>query len=379
VRIAVAGLGIGGATAALALARRGHEVTVFEQAVAPGPVGAGFLLQPSGQAVLDRLALLEAIRARSWPIRSFHAGRSPTRGLVTLRYDRRVADAFALGVERGVLFDALVAAATAGGARIVPGTRVTDVRSVATTAEPWAGSRSLGGFDLVVVADGARSALRVAIDPRASVRMSPHAALWGIGEVDEPNEPRLWQETRGTAILAGLLPVAEHRTAFFWGIRTDAVEPLLAGDFANFVERVCAVHPAARPVLGSIGGFERLLVARYGSAMLRRAHRGRVVAIGDAAHATSPHLGQGANLALLDAAALADALALDAPLAVRLETYDRARRWQNRRYAILSRGLSPFFQSDLGWLGPLRDVALPVMTSMPPMRAIMERVLAGRG
>jgi 2-polyprenyl-6-methoxyphenol hydroxylase-like FAD-dependent oxidoreductase len=104
-----------------------------------------------------------------------------------------------------------------------------------------------------------------------------------------------------------------------------------------------------------------------------------VVAIGDAAHATTPHLGQGANLALLDAEALAEALDLDAPLDVRLAAYARQRTWQNRRYSLLSRGLSPFFQSDQTWLGMPRDLALPLMTAVPPVRALMERVLAGRG
>ena len=145
------------------------------------------------------------------------------------------------------------------------------------------------------------------------------------------------------------------------------------------LNRVGAVHPSAVPVIRSIGSLDRLMVARYGYALLRRPYRGRVVAIGDAAHATSPHLGQGANLALLDAEALADALASEGPLGPRLEAYARRRRWQTRRYALLSRGLSPFFQSDMAWLGPPRDMALPVMTAVPPLRAWMERVLAGWG
>jgi 2-polyprenyl-6-methoxyphenol hydroxylase-like FAD-dependent oxidoreductase len=379
VRIAVAGLGIGGTAVAVALARRGHELTVFEQAASPGPVGAGFLLQPSGQAALARLGLLEHVTERSWPIRTFHAGKGSGGALVTLRYDRRNRGAFALGVERGVLFDALAAAAAIEGVRVVPGVRVTGARTSARDVEARSAAGSLGWFDLLVIADGARSTLRTSIDPRAAIRMSPHAALWGVGDVDPPNEERLWQEARGNGVLAGILPVSRHRCAFFWGICADDVEPLLAGEFAAFVDRVRAIHPAAQPVLESVGGFDGLLLARYGSATLRRAYRGRLVAIGDAAHATSPHLGQGANLALLDADALADALSLDAPLAERLVAYDRRRRWQNRRYALLSRALSPFFQSDLAWLGPARDVALPAMTAVPPIRFVMERVLAGRG
>jgi len=57
-RIAIAGFGIGGGALAVALARDGHEVAVFEQAASPGPVGAGFLLQPSGQDALASLGLL---------------------------------------------------------------------------------------------------------------------------------------------------------------------------------------------------------------------------------------------------------------------------------------------------------------------------------
>ena len=378
-RIAVAGLGIGGAAAAVLLARQGHDVTVFEQAAAPGPVGAGFLLQPSGQAVLARLGLLETVAASSWPIRSFHAGRAPERGLVTLRYDRRSADAYALGVERGVLFDTLLGAVLGARVRVVPGTRVTRAMEDGPTVQPLAADERLGSFDLLIAADGARSRLRATIDPRASIRMSPHAALWALGDMPAENEPRLWQETRGPGILAGILPVGPRRAAFFWGIRADRIDGLLAGSFDAFVDRVGTIHPAAMPLIRSIGGLERLMVARYGSAFLGRPYRGRVVAIGDAAHATTPHLGQGANLALLDAEALAGALALGGPLQARLAAYARRRTWQNRRYALLSRALSPFFQSDQTWLGVPRDVALPVMSAVPPVRALMERVLAGRG
>ena len=70
---------------------------------------------------------------------------------------------------------------------------------------------------------------------------------------------------------------------------------------------------------------------------------------------------------------------MDGPLDARLAAYDRGRRWQNRRYSLLSRGLSPFFQSDHHWLGRPRDMALPIMTAVPPMRALMEEVLAGWG
>ena len=59
------------------------------------------------------------------------------------------------------------------------------------------------------------------------------------------------------------------------------------------------------------------------------------------------------------------------------ERWDRRRRWQNARYAMLSRVLSPFFQSSHAWLSMPRDVGLPIMGSIPPLRRFMEHVLSG--
>ena len=101
-RVAVAGFGIGGAALSIALARDGHEVTVYERAADPRPVGAGFLLQPSGQDVLARLGLLEEVTVGGWPIRCFHAEFAPGRTLSELRYDRRDPTVHALGVARGL-------------------------------------------------------------------------------------------------------------------------------------------------------------------------------------------------------------------------------------------------------------------------------------
>ena len=61
--VGIVGLGVAGATAGLMLARQGHRVRVFEQTAEPGAVGAGVLLQPSGQMVLERLGLMEQVAA----------------------------------------------------------------------------------------------------------------------------------------------------------------------------------------------------------------------------------------------------------------------------------------------------------------------------
>jgi 2-polyprenyl-6-methoxyphenol hydroxylase-like FAD-dependent oxidoreductase len=379
-RVGIVGFGIGGGALAVALALDGHDVTVFEQAASPGPVGAGFLLQPSGQSVLATLGLLERAAAEAWPIRAFHAESAAERTLTLLRYDRRDPASFALGVARGRLFTTLMEAAVAAGVRVITGVRIVDARETRDSVVPLdAAGAEHGAFDVLVGADGMRSSLRRRVDPESRLFLSPHTALWGLGQFDGPCPERLRQQARGVGILAGLLPVGEREMACFWGVRAIDIPALKAEGFAALIERMDAVFPEARCVLEDIGGFDRLAVARYGHATLARRYTGRIVLIGDAAHPSPPHLGQGANLALLDAIALAESLRVERRPSEAFARWDRRRRWQNARYAYLSRALSPFFQSSHRWLGPARDLALPALGTVRPLRAFMEFVLAGRG
>jgi 2-polyprenyl-6-methoxyphenol hydroxylase-like FAD-dependent oxidoreductase len=266
------------------------------------------------------------------------------------------------------------------GVRVLPGTKITDAIEGPDGVSPIAADGThLEVADLLVGADGLWSATRQVVDPVSKLRISPFAALWGLGQNDGPCPDRLRQQARGVRVLVGLLPVGPHETAVFWGLRGDEFDAVRAAGLDALMDRVARVFPEACPVLQSAGGFDRLTLARYGHATVRRRHTDRVVLIGDAAHPSPPHLGQGANLALLDAASLADALRVEPTLAAALRRWDRSRRWQNQRYTLLSRAVAPFFQSSHGWLGPTRDVGLPIMTRLPPTRSIMERVLAGRG
>jgi 2-polyprenyl-6-methoxyphenol hydroxylase-like FAD-dependent oxidoreductase len=103
-----------------------------------------------------------------------------------------------------------------------------------------------------------------------------------------------------------------------------------------------------------------------------------VVYIGDAAHATSPQLGQGCNLALWDAMVLADAIAAEErDLACALDGYTRARREHLAFYQLATRWLTPFFQGDDAWLGELRDFGMPLMAKIPLFRRIMTLSMLG--
>jgi 2-polyprenyl-6-methoxyphenol hydroxylase-like FAD-dependent oxidoreductase len=164
--------------------------------------------------------------------------------------------------------------------------------------------------------------------------------------------------------------------AFFWGLRRDELDAVKARGFAAFQAEVAALCPMARPLVEEFGGFEALSFAGYLQALPRRVYRGRLVLAGDAAHAMSPHLGQGANLALLDAECLARHLGR-LPVAAALPAYAAERRAHSRYLSVLSQVLSPFFQSESRVLGWGRDVALPLFCAVPWMRRQMELSVAG--
>jgi 2-polyprenyl-6-methoxyphenol hydroxylase-like FAD-dependent oxidoreductase len=110
---------------------------------------------------------------------------------------------------------------------------------------------------------------------------------------------------------------------------------------------------------------------------VRRWYDERVLLIGDAAHAMSPHLGQGFNLAMVDAWRLAAAVReTRSPVAAFRFFFQRQRAYL-RYYAAITYFLSPFFQSDWGFLGWGRDWFLPILPHIPWVRRQMLMTVSG--
>ncbi len=385
-RAGVVGCGIGGMAAALALARRGWSVTVLEAFERPGPVGSGLLLQPSGLGALGALGLADAALACGARVDRLDGKDPQGRQVLLMDYARWRRDAFGLGIHRAVLFDLLHQALPAAGIEVVTSAQVTAVEDFARPVVGDAAGRSFGPFDLLVAADGQASTLRPLLNPRARAPLYPWGAVWGnCADPEGRFDGVLGQRYRRAEIMLGVLPIgrgpdaaAGRQVSLFWSLPTADMDAFFQGDLGAWKAEAAACWPAVEPLLAQIGSLSQLAPARYRDVSSGRWSRGACVLIGDAAHGTSPQLGQGANLALVDAVELAARVERAArPVAVSLAAYQRRRRAHTAWYQIASRWLTPMFQSHgRGW-AMLRDLALVPAARLPVVGRMTAATLAG--
>ncbi len=377
--ILIAGAGIGGLAAAAALAQSGHRVRVFDQFDAPAPVGSGLVIQPVGLDVLDRLGAAQAALAHGNRIHRM-MGREAASGrrVLDVSYDGPGDPRFGLAIHRTALFQALFDAAEAAGAQIVPGHRVT---AHAQGRLDFAHGAAASG-DLIVDALGASSCL-------SPLQAQPlgYGALWAtVDWVPEAGLPEneLRQVYRRASRMLGVLPVgrlpgdAARKAAVFWSLPADGHAAWQARGLAAWRDEAVTLWPALAPFAGQITAPDQMTMARYSHGTLRRPYGDGIVHVGDAAHRASPQLGQGANMALLDAWALARALqqAQD-DTALALQWYAMARRWHVRGYQWMSRLFTPQYQSDSTVLPLLRDRVLFPLSQVPPLPRVLTRLVCG--
>ena len=381
--IAIVGAGVGGLAAAILLARAGHRVVVYERFVAARPLGSGLMLQPPGLAALGRLGLRAAIEALGARIERLHGLNAKGGVVFDLAYADLAPGAFGVGVHRAALHGALWDAFRASGAALETGWSVADVEAGADSRAHCLadGGRRSPGFSLVVDASGARSALgrrATAAQPRDFA----YGAVWTSVPDTQIAPATLAQRYEAARVMIGHLPVgrvaagAPPLAALFWSLK-PADHPAWRAGFEPWRGEVARRWPALGPALATLAGPDDFALASYVHFTAPRPFRGPLALIGDAAHATSPQLGQGANHALLDALALADALGAAPDVPTALAAYARLRRRHVRFYQRASAAMTPFFQSDSLALAALRDFGFDRLKAVPWLHGQMLRTLAG--
>lgn len=384
--IAVAGAGPAGLAAALYLHRAGHRVTVFERFAEPSPVGSGLILQPTGLTVLADLGLLDAILALGSRIERLHgADAASGRTVLDVRYNARSGGRFGVAVHRAALFGLLYRKVREAGIAIETGVELDELEIGERVRLVCGDGRNIGPFELVVDASGSRSPLRRHAVAPTEPRPLAYGAFWASldwhGEGFD--EHALTQRYDRASVMIGVLPIGRAEcgggkmAAFFWSLKPADAEALRVKGLDRWKERVVSLWSECAPYLAQIASFDQLTLARYGHHTLKVPAGRRLAIIGDAAHSTSPQLGQGANMALLDAAALSHALKTNSNLEDALASYARTRRRHVRTFQALSLMFTPFYQSDSAFLPFMRDRLVATAARIPPVPHLLGSMVAG--
>ena len=299
-RALVVGAGIGGLAAGAALQHRGWEVTVVERAAALVAVGAGLALAPTALKALAVIGGGDRVRTRS--ALQGEAGIRRPDGRWISQTSAEAAEArygdptFVL--HRAALVELLASALTPGTLRL--GVEVTAVDAAA--GRITAGGEDLTA-DLVVAADGINSQIRRALVPSHPGPVYAGATSWRMVVPPPPPDGVLAGEIWGRGQVFGIAPLGDGRVYCYAAAVTPA-GGRAPDERAEVLRLFGSWNP---PVPQLVAGAETVLRTdlRCLDTPLRRFHYGRVALLGDAAHAMTPHLGQGACQAIEDAVVLA--------------------------------------------------------------------------
>lgn len=326
-RAIIIGGGVGGLCAAIALRKIGIEATVYERAAMLGDVGAGLVVAANAIRSLQRLGLAEAAVATGSKITLAQIRTSD--GAVLSATDMRNYDtqfgAPTIAIHRAalhtVLLDALPAAQVKLGAACV---RVEqDAEGVTAHFEDGSTDRA----EMLIGADGVRSVIRRQLFPAVELRYSGYTAWRGAVISDDEVALGITSETWGRGHRFGIVRIDAERVYWFATANTppgvtyppDEQKELLLKIFGGW-------HHPIKPLLEATPAEVILHNDIADFAPLRQWSVGRITLLGDAAHATTPNMGQGACMAIESADVLAQCLSQTADVMAAFKAYELRRQ-----------------------------------------------------
>ncbi|HEX6288926.1 MAG TPA: NAD(P)/FAD-dependent oxidoreductase [Herpetosiphonaceae bacterium] len=308
-RVAIVGGGPAGLSAALAARKLGLDVTVFEKALDFERVGGGLLLHSNGLRVLEALDLLDQLRPVMRPSPTLAVELPDGRRLSTLDFRRlKIPHNYSAVVMRYHLQSYLLSAVEWAGVPVLTGHRCTGIS--------YDGGRACLRFangcehecDVVIACDGINSTVRDSIGLRARKHPIGQAYLRGIAELrlEDSTIREIWGPD-GRRF--GICPLPGEQTYFFCSVPVGGWRKILKSQLEFWIESWHIFGPRVAEVLSAVGDWSQVNYSEVHEIDLRRWWKLPVFVVGDAAHAMTPFMGQGANSAMVDALVLMRLLA----------------------------------------------------------------------
>ncbi|NWG52976.1 MAG: FAD-dependent oxidoreductase [Hydrogenophilaceae bacterium] len=333
-RILIVGGGIGGLTSAIALGRRGFEVAIIERDPTWSVYGVGIIQQANVIRAMAQLGVVEDYIHAGFGFDGVEIFAPDGRRLAAVQSPRLVEGYPAnVGIGRKALQAVLSERARSSGAQIKLGVTV---HALEDDGEGVAVRFSDGGadrYDLLIGADGLYSQIRTILFPDASKPLFENQGVWRY------NFPRpadvvclhAYEGPRGI----GLVPLSNDVMYMYLTTPEPGNPRYLREGLAQTMRgKLAGAAPRIAALAEAITDDDGVVYKPLESVFLDGPwYKGRCVLIGDAAHATTPHLGQGAGMAIEDSLVLADELARFDRIEDALEAF-QARRQDRCRYIV---------------------------------------------
>ena len=326
-KILIVGGGIGGLTAAIALRRQGFDVEIIEKDPSWKVYGVGIIQQSNVVRAMDALGLLDHYLSAAFGFdfvevylpNGTRVARIPSPKLI----EGRPAN---LGIARPALHKVLGDRAIVAGARVRLGVTALQIRDAGTSVEVQFSDGTQGTYDLVIGADGVHSETRRMVAPAAPAPEFTGQSVWRYN-LPRPAELDCLRAYEGP-MGVGLVPLSESLMYMFVTTPEPGnVRYERNGLAASMRAKLSAAPPEIAALVPQITDDAAVVYKPEECIFLEGDwHRGRIVLVGDAVHATTPHLGQGAGMAIEDGIVLAEELA-------RHDTPEQAfRAYRERRF-----------------------------------------------
>jgi len=339
-RILIVGGGIAGLTLSTALHQCGFSVELIERSASWEAIGAGIAVQPNGMRALSVLGLAPLVERAGTVLRQF--GFCDQHGEVLCETDLEAlwkdVGPF-IGIERTKLQQVLLTGAVPISMRL--GTSITSLTQDHQHVSVGFSEGSTGEYDLVVGADGISSSVRI-LTLSSGPPIYTGQMVWRSIAPIRPQGLSSLRFLLGDGCFLDLCPVGEERTYGFGNVTMPRTHDALDGRLERLRKHFAAFGGLVQEYLASLESDEQIHCAPIDWLELDEWCVGRVILIGDAAHASSPMMGQGGCLAMEDACVLAEVLQSAPTVESALGAYIARRRprvdWVQRESRAMAEG-----------------------------------------